>query len=335
MLLFLQNKIMMPRFVLIICLVCCSQCIRASSGYLVGWGYASEGGNSHIITNVLTDGGRLMGGIKEVCPSWNRSGLLLKDDGALMSFGGEKVTKNLLPGTSNIVQVAGNDAGGLALKNDGKVAVWDNGTAFPKVPDQATNIVQVAVTAGSYFALNADGRVIAWGWLRQPENLTNFAAISTSTQLQGENWGLNRDGTVIDWKNQSPDVYPIVGLSNVAAIAVGPSECLALKNDGTVSAFFGWFHGETNVPPGLSNVVAVAAGGQRDSGFAGHGYSLALKRDGTIATWGVMGFNYKPAFVPDGLSNVVAIAVSDDDYSWAITTNRAVAEKFLNASHAP
>ena len=63
----------------------------------------------------------------------------------------------------------------------------------------------------------------------------------------------------------------------------------------------------------LTNAVAIASGG---------GVSMALKSDGTVVTWGFSPYNAQK--VPDGLSNVVAIA----DGCLAITTNRAVAEKF-------
>ena len=68
----------------------------------------------------------------------------------------------------------------------------------------------------------------------------------------------------------------------------------------------------------LGNIAAIAAG---------HGYSMALKQDGTIVTWGRMVNDLYPATVPDGLSNVVAIAAGDN-FCLAITTNSAVAEKF-------
>ncbi len=68
----------------------------------------------------------------------------------------------------------------------------------------------------------------------------------------------------------------------------------------------------------LSNVTSIAAG---------HGYSMALKRDGTIVTWGRMVNGLYPATVPVGLSNVVAIAAGDN-FCLAITTNSAVAERF-------
>jgi hypothetical protein len=60
------------------------------------------------------------------------------------------------------------------------------------------------------------------------------------------------------------------------------------------------YDGQTNVPPGLSNVVAIAAGST---------HNLALKRDGTVIAWGRNTF--AQTNVPAGLSNVVAIAAGD------------------------
>jgi hypothetical protein len=58
---------------------------------------------------------------------------------------------------------------------------------------------------------------------------------------------------------------------------------------------------QTDVPPGLMNPVAVAAGNY---------HSLALKCDGTVAAWGayMTVTSYVPATVPTDLANVVAIA---------------------------
>jgi hypothetical protein len=56
----------------------------------------------------------------------------------------------------------------------------------------------------------------------------------------------------------------------VVAIASGLDHNLALKRDGTVVAWGLNSHGQTNVPSGLSNVVAIAASDN---------YSLALVRE--------------------------------------------------------
>jgi len=59
--------------------------------------------------------------------------------------------------------------------------------------------------------------------------------------------------------------------------------------------------GEATVPDGLSNVVAIAAGGL---------HSLALTAEGRVVAWGRNMDG--EATVPSGLSNVVAIAAQDD-----------------------
>src|SRR5580658_645363 len=62
--------------------------------------------------------------------------------------------------------------------------------------------------------------------------------------------------------------------------------------------------GELDVPPGLTNVVAIAAGLR---------HNLALKSDGTVVAWGAClnGNSITRITVPEGLSNVIAIAAGE------------------------
>ncbi len=57
--------------------------------------------------------------------------------------------------------------------------------------------------------------------------------------------------------------------------------------------------GETDVPPGLDGVIAVAGG---------FSHSLALRTNGTVVAWGSDNNGESAVQVPSGLSNVVAIA---------------------------
>jgi alpha-tubulin suppressor-like RCC1 family protein len=82
------------------------------------------------------------------------------------------------------------------------------------------------------------------------------------------------------------------GLSNVVAIAAGGGHGLALRADGTL-AMWGRF---TNQPPDLTNVLAVAGGDH---------HSLALRSDGTVVVWGDN--SYGQTNLPGGLTNVAVV----------------------------
>ncbi len=145
---------------------------------------------------------------------------------------------------------------------------------------------------------------------------------------------LKTDGTVLSWGSDTygalGDDVPIAakntpvavaGLTNVVAIASGSGHSLVLKQDGTVMAWGRDTNGQlgddaaianksTPVPvAGLTNIVAIAAGGF---------HSLALKQDGTVMAWGYDGegelgndaatVNQPTPVAVAGVSNVVAIA---------------------------
>jgi hypothetical protein len=75
---------------------------------------------------------------------------------------------------------------------------------------------------------------------------------------------------------------------------------MALTREGTVVCWGENSNGECSVPAGLSNVVAIAAGG--DPSYASR-YSLALTSDGQVVAWG-SGEVLNPVA---GLSNVIAV----------------------------
>ena len=78
-------------------------------------------------------------------------------------------------------------------------------------------------------------------------------------------------------------------------------QSVALRADGRVIAWGDNSYGQTNVPASLSNVVAIAAGGDLSTPSA---FTFALKSDGTIAVWG----NGQVVRPLGGMSNVIAIA---------------------------
>lgn len=165
-----------------------------------------------------------------------------------------------------------------AVKSDGTVWTWGyNGNgqlgggtvgASVSAPVQLAGLSSMATaTAGGYHTIAAkqDGTVWAWGYNAN---------------------GRLGDGTTV----QKTTPVQIAGLTNVVEVVAGDSHTLALKSDGTVWAwgynFFGQlgagsFDFTDRASPvqvmGLTNVVAIAAGGKG---------SMALKADGTVWVWG-------------------------------------------------
>lgn len=104
--------------------------------------------------------------------------------------------------------------------------------------------------------------------------------------------------TVVAWgSNWDGQTNVPAGLVDAVAISTLHSHSLALRADGTVWAWGDNDYGQANVPAGLSNVVGIAAGFR---------HNLALKSDGTVVAWGTN--DSGDCNVPSTLSNVVAVA---------------------------
>ena len=80
---------------------------------------------------------------------------------------------------------------------------------------------------------------------------------------------------------------------------MGFDTSLVISPDGTVAVWGRTSYNIPDVPAGLTNVTAIAAGNDGSS-------ALALRADGTIVEWGYNGTNSHPE-----LSNVVAVATAN------------------------
>ncbi len=189
-----------------------------------------------------------------------------------------------VPGFTDVIAITGGGFHTVALKSDG--TVWSTSPVWSPTAVEFVGLTDVtAIAAGGYhtIALKTDGTVWAWGW---------------------NQYGQLGDGTTA---NSSTPVQ-VSGLTDVTAIAAGGNNffvghSIALKSDGTVWAwgdnsagqlgvttteiceiYFGK-EGAASTPcsttsvqvSDLTDVTAVAAGWL---------YTLALKNDGTVWTWG-------------------------------------------------
>lgn len=111
---------------------------------------------------------------------------------------------------------------------------------------------------------------------------------------------IRRDGTLTAWGYSGYLPPASATLGGVVGITAGSSNTLTLHSDGTVRSW----GGQTAVPAGLGEVVAIAAS------YYG-GYTLALRTDGTVAQWNSSG---TLASVPAAVQDVSAIAAGSSHY---------------------
>lgn len=138
-----------------------------------------------------------------------------------------------------------------------------------------------------------------------PPDLAHAVAIAATAR---GSLALRTNGTVIEWGEHAK--LP-AGLSNAVAVSARTATSMAVGADGKVVVS----GGHAPAPPSLSNVIAVATGGD----FA----SVALRADGTVATWG---FNtYGRQEVPAGLDSVVAVAAGHRHFLALTGEGRVVA----------
>ena len=106
---------------------------------------------------------------------------------------------------------------------------------------------------------------------------------------------------ITGWGNNDfSQLNPIAGLTNIIAIAAGGYHNLALRKDGAVLAWGDDFDGQIDVPAGLSNAVSIAAGSY---------HSVAARADGSVAAWGA---DYSGQIdVPAQAVNVVAVSAGN------------------------
>jgi alpha-tubulin suppressor-like RCC1 family protein len=123
---------------------------------------------------------------------------------------------------------------------------------------------------------------------------------------------------VMDYTIDSPfgttaPVRPTLpGLTNLIAVAAGNAFSVALRDNGTVVAWGDNTYGQTNVPANLNDVIAIAAGAT---------HALALRADGTVAAWGDN--TYGQTIVPPGLTGVTAITCAES-LNLALKSDRTV-----------
>jgi len=217
---------------------------------------------------------------------------------------------------SNVVAVAAGRFFSLALKLDGTVLTWgtstrDDGTSVTQLtpvpieglePGPTAKVFAIAAGASHALALKTDGTVWAWG--------------------KNQNGQLGIDPPIA---NSSKPVQ-VKGLPDgqVQAIAASGTVSAALTTDGRVFTWgynaFGQLGIGNNDPQPSPGPVEVKSLGTDVRAIVIGAYSVALKLDGSVFTWGTNSFGslgnngtpndevFKPVRVIDPGSGIFAIA---------------------------
>jgi alpha-tubulin suppressor-like RCC1 family protein len=188
-----------------------------------------------------------------------------------------------VPGLANIATVATTGVNSFAVGKDGSVWSWGlNGSgelgdgtetdrSSPVRIAGLTDVVEVAGGGTHVLALRRDGTVWAWGYSYEGALGVGGSALSVG-------------------KKQSLTPIQVQGLSNVVSIAAGNDLSVALRSDGTVWAWGGAGNGGCSLGRGanqsswmpaqvgqIAHIVGIKASGS---------FTLALRDDGTVWSWG-------------------------------------------------
>jgi len=283
-------------------------------------------------------------GVKAIAAGINHS-FALTQDGAIWAWGY-------------------NDGGQLG--DNTKVSVWKPKKVSPE------GVTFVAVSSGVNHSLALDDQKNVWAWGTNNHgqfgdgtynskgvptkiaDLTGVTAIeagfgySVVLKEDGTVWacGLNDGGQLGNWyREMVTKPYQVAGLTGITEISANkyrrPGHSLAVKNDGTVWLFgsneFGQLgdgttalrHEPVRVGSIVTNAVSVSAGGD---------FSLAVKDDGTVLSWGKNNVgqlgdgttaNHSNAISPQGFESGVTLSatangLTEMQLSWDYTGTTAV-----------
>jgi alpha-tubulin suppressor-like RCC1 family protein len=231
-----------------------------------------------------------------VALSTTEHGLALTADGRVVAWGANTFGQATVP--SNLPPAQAVAAGGehsLVLLHDGSVVAWGRSqSGQSEVPANLGLVSHIAAGTAHSLALLTNGQVVGWGSSSMgettpPPSLGPLPYQDRAASLAAggrSSLALLTDGRVRTWG--SP-MYPPWTLSNVIALAVGPSRALARKSNGTLIGWTPTSGSQSENFEGPLNAVSFDSGLwiRTEGRFpVSASHQVASLRDGSVTTWG-------------------------------------------------
>jgi alpha-tubulin suppressor-like RCC1 family protein len=141
------------------------------------------------------------------------------------------------------------------------VACWgENAAGETNIPAGLSEVAAISACGNYNLVLKSNGTVAAWGSYGADHHVSGLSNVAAADAGWYHWVALKPDGTFATWGagggSSNPATNP-PAFSDVVAISAGVEYSVVLRSNGTVFAWGDNIHGQTNVPPGLSNVVVL------------------------------------------------------------------------------
>jgi plastocyanin len=189
----------------------------------------------------------------------------LKNDGTVIIWGSsDPAVTNIPPNLTGVVAISAGSVYTLALRTNRTLVAW--GVSFAgqtNVPPGLDNVIDFSAGRNHVLALKSDGSIVGWGLndsgqATHPPGLTGVAAVRAG---QFTSFAIKTNGTVFKWGGSFDSNDPPSSVSGLVDLRLGNQHVIGLRSDGTVTAWGFNASGQGSVPPGLSGVTAISAGG--------------------------------------------------------------------------